>query len=63
MRNSVRLASARTSKPPNTSENPQLNKDVSIDTVATKATAPRPVRGTRARRSIARETIGALAST
>jgi hypothetical protein len=31
--------------------------------VATKATAPRPVRGMRASASIARDTTGALAST
>jgi len=63
MRNPSRLASARTSNPPNTSEKPQLSSEVSIDTVATNAIAPRPVRGTRASALIARATTGALAST
>ena len=57
------LARARTSSPANTSEKPQLSSEVSMPAVATKATAPRPVRGQRASQSIARATTGAVATT
>ena len=59
----VAAPSARTSKPANTSEKPQLSSELSMLTTATNATAPRPLCGTRARRSISRATIGAVATT
>ena len=63
MRNSVRAASARTSRPANTSEKPQLSSDDSMLASATNATAPRPVRGQRASAATSRATGGAVAST
>ncbi len=63
MRRSVRRASARTNRPPNTSEKPQLSSDASMLTKATYTMAPRPVRGARASTSMKRATTGAVAST
>ncbi|MNR18703.1 hypothetical protein D3C85_1354450 [compost metagenome] len=63
MRNSVRRASARTSKPPNTSDSPQFNKDATMEISATQATAERPFFGRRARRSISFTAGGELATT
>src|SRR5690554_2963394 len=59
----VRLDAARTSSPANTSEKPQLSSEVSMLASATKPTAPRPVRGHRASRSISRAIAGAVATT
>ncbi|MNH30340.1 hypothetical protein D3C79_906320 [compost metagenome] len=63
MRRSVRRARARTSKPPNTSDRPQLSNDASIEISATQHTAERPFFGSRARRSINLTAGGELATT
>ena len=63
MRKSVRRANARTSKPPNTRDRPQLSNDATMEINATQATAERPFLGMRARRSINFTAGGELATT
>ncbi|MNE62324.1 hypothetical protein D3C80_1575970 [compost metagenome] len=60
---SVRRASARTSKPANTSDRPQLSKDETMEINATQHTAERPFFGMRARRSMSFTAGGELATT